>query len=88
METTEFDLNRDYKKTRECSHPHPLYRLRNDCPIKVNKKLAQEILMNDITVTKLGAVRYLQLKHLGLGIHEVRILPEGMKQTRLVKSFY
>jgi hypothetical protein len=95
----QFDPNIDYSATGDCSHAAPFIRLRNDCAVKVSKKLAKQILMNDITVFRLGTVRYLQLKHIGLDIYEVRLLPaEGKIQcggfseeincNRLVTSFY
>lgn len=90
-----FDPDIDYRKTGDASHASPAVALRNDCPVKVSKKLAQRILMNDITVTRLGKVRYLQLKDIGLGVYEVRLLPaegkiygEEINGNRLVKSFY
>jgi hypothetical protein len=32
-----------------------------------------------------GEIRYYQMKHLGLGIYEVRLLPPGKKDTVLVE---
>jgi hypothetical protein len=32
-----------------------------------------------------GKIRYFQMKHLGLGIYEVRLLPENRKSTVLVE---
>lgn len=91
----QFDPNVDYSKTNDCSHANPCIALRNECSVKVSKKLAQQILMNDITIVRLGTVRYLQLKHIGLGIHEVRLLPaEGkingsnIDHNMIVNSFY
>ena len=97
--TNQFNPDIDYSATNDCSHAYPFYALRNDCSVKVSKKLAQQILMNDITVVRKGTVRYLQLKHIGLGIHEVRLMPEGKLQfpqgwseenncNRIVTSFY
>jgi len=73
--TNQFNQDIDYAKTGDCSHSQPFYALRNDCTVKVSKKLAKQILLFDITVVRKGTVRYLQLKHIGLGIHEVRLLP-------------
>ena len=73
--TNQFNPIIDYAKTGDCSHSQPFYALRNDCTVKVSKKLAKQILLFDITVARLGTVRNLQLKHIGLGIHEVRLLP-------------
>ena len=91
----QFDPNIDYSKTNDCSHASPGIALRNDCTIKVSKKLAKEILMNDITVVRLGTVRYLQLKHIGLGIYEVKLLPsesyirgKAIDCNSVVTSFY
>lgn len=95
----QFDPDIDYSKNGDCSHAWPTPALRNGCSIKVSKKLAQQILMNDITVTRLDKVRYLQLKHIGLGIHEVRLLPDSDElqingftvannRNRIVTSFY
>jgi hypothetical protein len=96
---TQFDPDIDYSATNDCSHAYPFYALRNDCSVNVSRKLAQQILMNDITVVRKGTVRYLQLKHIGLGIHEVRLLPaegkiqcqgfsEEINRNRIVTSFY
>lgn len=96
--TNQFDPLIDYSQTNDCSHAHPAIALRNDCAVKVSKKLAQQILMNDFTVTRLGKVRYLQLKYQGLGVYEVRLLPDSDKLqintlvenncNRVVTSFY
>jgi hypothetical protein len=95
----QFDPDIDYSKNGSCSHAFPASVLRNDCAIKVSKKLAQQILMNDITVTCQGKRRHLQLKHIGLGVHEVRLLPDNDKLqikgygvenncNRIVTSFF
>lgn len=95
----QFDPVIDYSKNGSCSHAKPAIALRNDCTIKVSKKLAQQILMNDIMVIRHGKVRHLQLKHIGLGVHEVRLLPDNDKLqiegddvanncNRIVTSFY
>jgi hypothetical protein len=73
--TSQFNPDIDYAKTGDCSHSQPFYALRNNCTVKVSKKLGRQILLFDITVVRLGTVRNLQLKHIGLGIHEVRLLP-------------
>lgn len=93
--TNQFNPDIDYRQAGECSHASPFVALRNDCAVKVSKRLALQILMNDITVVRQGTVRYLQLKHIGLGIHEVRLLPaedkiDGIEINRnmIVKSFY
>lgn len=95
----QFDPFIDYSKNGDCSHAFPTPALRNGCTIKVSKKLAQQILINDITVTRLSKVRHLQLKHIGLGVHEVRLLPDSDELqikgddvenncNRIVTSFY
>lgn len=93
--SNQFNPDIDYRQTGDSSHPNPFIALRNDCAVKVSKGLALQILMNDITVVRLGTVRYLQLKHIGLGIYEVRLLPaegkiDGIEINRnmTVKSFY
>jgi hypothetical protein len=88
MKYTEFDPSVDYTKGNLCSLPYPDAALRNDCTIRVCKKLAQCILMYEYTVIRKGAVRYLQLKDIGLGIYEVKLLPIDKKENMLVKDFY
>lgn len=91
-----FNSDIDYSATDDCSHANPFLALRNDCTIKVTKKLAKQILLYDTTVVRLGIVRNLQLKHIGLGIHEVRLLPAKMPESgeprggsnMLVTSFF
>jgi hypothetical protein len=79
--TSQFNPDIDYARTGDCSHSQPFYALRNDCTVKVSKKLAKQILMCDITVVRLGTVRNLQLKHIGLGIYEVCLLPAKMPDS-------
>jgi len=90
-----FNPDIDYSETNDCSHANPYVALRNDCSVKVSKKLAQQILMNDFTINRLGTLRHLQLKHIGLGVYEVRLLPaegkirgENINRNLLVTSFY
>ena len=90
----QFNPDIDYSATDDCSHASPFVALRNDCAVKVSQKIAKQILLYDITVIRLGIVRHLQLKPIGLGIHEVRLLPErlpsGVKPTEnmLVTTFW
>ena len=72
----QFNPDIDYTTTDDCSHANPFIALRNNCTIKVSKKLAKQILLYDITVVRLGVVRYLQLMDVGLGVYEVRLIPE------------
>lgn len=79
--TNQFNPDIDYTKTDDCSHASPFVALRNDCTVKVSQKLAKQILLYDITVVRLGTVRNLQLRHVGLGIHEVRLLPAKRSES-------
>lgn len=92
----QFNPDIDYSATDDCSHASPFYALRNDCSVKVSKKLAKQILLYDTTVVRLGVTRNLQLQHIGLGIYEVRLLPDNMPESgdlgrssnKLVTSFF
>jgi hypothetical protein len=86
--TKEFDPNIDYTATNDSSHASPHIALRNGCEVNVSKKLATAIIMHRITVTRLEEVRYLQLKHIGLGVYAVKLLPAHMRENKLLTSFY
>ena len=92
----QFNPDIDYSATDDCSHANPFIALRNNCTIKVSKKLAKRILLYDVTVVRLGVTRNLQLQHIGLGVYEVRLLPDNMPESgdldgssnKLVTSFF
>ena len=95
MNESTFNPDIDYKATNDCSHSRPYIALRNDCTIRVSKKLAREIIMHNYTVDRLEKVHHLQLKHIGLGVHEVKLIHhdeilKGKKvdSNLIVTSFY
>jgi len=55
--------------------------------VRINKKLAQEWLMDPPYIIHKGIVRHLQMRAIGLGVYHVKLKPEGWHGTHLVKSF-
>lgn len=67
--------------------PWPLAALQNGAKVKVSKRVAQEWIMFQQTVTYQGTVYWLQIRPLGLGLFEVYRRERNNKETVLVKEF-
>lgn len=52
--------------------------------VRVTEASARWFLLTNKSRIVKGNVRFYQMKHLGLGIYEVRLLPVGKKETVLV----
>lgn len=53
--------------------------------VRVTEASARWFLLTNKSRIVKGNVRFYQMKHLGLGIYEVRLLPVGKKETVLVE---
>lgn len=72
----------------ESNYPLPLVALLNGAEnVTVCKKVAQEWLMYQETVTFQGTVYWLQIKPVGLGLYGVRRRAKENKETVLVEAF-
>jgi hypothetical protein len=95
MNESTFNPDIDYKATNDCSYASPYRALRNDATIRVSKKLAREIILHNYTVDRLDKVHNLQLKHIGLGVYEVKLIHDcasingkDVGRNLIVASFY
>lgn len=59
--------------------------LREDESVRVTTESARHFLLNNKRRVVNGNLRFYQMKHLGLGVYEVRLLPVGKKDTILVE---
>lgn len=54
---------------------------------RVEKHIAEILLFRNISVFVGGNVRYYQIKHIGLGVYEIKLRPEGKVNTYMVDSW-
>lgn len=59
--------------------------LREDESVRVTMESARHFLLKNKRRVVNGNVRYYQIKHIGLEVYEVRLLPVGKKATVLVE---
>lgn len=71
------------------NYDNPLAALRmNVKNLRVSTDLAKEWMLCNSAVIYCGSIHYFQVKDLGLGVWEVRLLPKEFTYTRIVKDWY
>lgn len=71
----------------DSSFPYPLIAIQNGCVATVSKRVAQEWIMFQQTVTYQGETYWLQICAIGLGLYAVKRRAKENRKTILVQKF-
>ena len=55
--------------------------------VRTCKKIATELLLDNVSIIRGGNIRYFQIKHIGLGVYEVKLREINHINTFLVENW-
>ena len=55
--------------------------------VRTTKEIATELLMDNVSIIRGGNIRYFQIKHIGLGVYEVKLRDNNRVNTILVENW-
>jgi hypothetical protein len=55
--------------------------------VRTCKEIATELLLDNVSIIRGGNIRYFQIKHIGLGVYEVKLRDDKLINTYLVENW-
>jgi len=55
--------------------------------VRTTKEIATELLMDNVSIIRGGKIRYFQIKHIGLGVYDVKLREINHINTFLVENW-